>query len=243
MITTLIVEDNIEQLHALKTALTLSFPTMRLLSATNYRNAQALIQSESIHFFLLDIELIPGNTTQTGIALGEYIRKLPAHKHTPILFLTARMDKIEMALNKTHCYNYLLKPYRYETLIESMKDLLDSPLVSTNTELKLKDINGIYFKVSPNDIYYVQTISKTLNLTTISGTMTSRQYTLEQLIEKLPGYFCRCHKSYLINCKHVKNYDKTSKLAYVSDNKNTPIPIGRKYKTNFERMLTYEYNT
>lgn len=240
MITTLIVEDNIEQLHALENVISSSFRSMRILSSTNYEAAKKIVDTESIHFFLLDIELSPLKEAPSGITLGNYIRSLPAHKHTPILFLTARMDQMEAALNQTHCYSYLIKPYQYEALIHSMEELLHSPLLPKKSVLQLKDINGIFFRLEPEEIQYVQCISKTLHLYTSSGLLKTRQLSISQLIEQLPSDFCQCHKSYLVNCNYIKNYDKALKLVYMNDSQS--LPVGRKYKDTLERILSYENN-
>lgn len=237
MMTTLIVEDNLTQLEALRNVLAQTFPTMQFLYATNYDTAKSIIETESIHFFLLDIELIPGNHEKDGINLGTYIRSIPKYKHTPILFLTARIDQIEIALNKTHCYNYLVKPYQYETLIESIHDLLDAPFLRDTSSIALKDINGIFFRINPENLCCIQSSSKSLILTCENGEMTTRQYTLEQLLCELPTNFCQCHKRYIINCHKVISYDKTSQIVHIGSFSNA-IPIGRKYKKDFERILS-----
>lgn len=235
MNTVLIVEDNFEQLNGLKEFLLHSYNTMNILCATNYEDAKKIIDANAINFFLLDIELVPYSDI-TGITLGEYIRSLPQHRYTPILFLTARMDQMEAAINKTHCYNYLMKPYRYEVLASTINSLIGSPLLSSELTLKLTDTNGILFRLKPEELYLIQSISKTLILTTKHGTLSSRQYTLTQLLELLPDNFCQCHKSYIVNYKYITSYDKTFKTAYIG-NISYRIPVGRKYKENFERVL------
>ena len=74
MITTLIVEDNIEQLHALENVISSSFRSMRILSSTNYEAAKKIVDTESIHFFLLDIELSPLKEAPSGITLGNTLQ-------------------------------------------------------------------------------------------------------------------------------------------------------------------------
>lgn len=239
MLTTLIVEDDLTQLKALENILSDSFSKMRFFSVTNYDDAIDILENERIDFFLLDIELSQKNASENGIALGEYIRSFSYYKHTPILFLTGRQDKIGEALNSTHCYNYLVKPYSYDILINSINELLSSPMVSSDCILKLKDINGIYFRISSKDICYIQSSSKVLFLQSCSRIMKTRQYTLAELKKELPDYFYQCHKSFIVNLKRIKHYDKSLNKLYISDC-NTSIPVGRKYKEGIERILENE---
>lgn len=236
MSTALIVEDNIEQMNSLRKKLSLSFPSMNYLCAYSYEEAISIIESNQIDFFLLDVELVPGSMKNNGINIGEHIRSMPEHKHTPILFLTARADQISAAVNKTHCYNYLLKPYSYEVLINSVSELLDSPFIECESPLKLKDTNGIYFRIMPSDIIFIQAESKVLIIQTESEKTKTRRYTLAEVLTSLPEYFCQCHKSFVINVKKIKTYDRS--LGYINVKKNNElIPVGRKYKENLESIL------
>ena len=235
MVTVLIVEDNVEQLHSLELVLKNEFSDMTCLTAADYESAKRLIDTREISLFLLDIELQPADTEHTGVQLGQYIRSMPKHAHTPILFLTAIMNQINTALNTTHCYSYLLKPYRFEDLLHTVRELLHSPMMQTVTYLSVRDTNGIYFQIYFDDLLYIKSSGKVLYFTTENGSVVTRDFSMEQLAGLLPEYFCRCHKSYIVNIRKVMNYDKTNQRLTMQFASNDQIAVGRKYKTTFEK--------
>ena len=55
--------------------------------------------------------------------------------------------------------------------------------------------------------------------------------TLSQLEEELPGDFIRCHKSFLVNRRHIMSVDRSNSLI-VLDNQ-MELPISRSYKKAF----------
>lgn len=55
--------------------------------------------------------------------------------------------------------------------------------------------------------------------------------TLSQLEEELPGDFIRCHKSFLVNRRHILSVDRSNSLV-VLDNQ-IELPISRSYKKAF----------
>lgn len=64
---------------------------------------------------------------------------------------------------------------------------------------------------------------------------------LKQLAEKLPGYdFMRIHKSYVANLKSIvrMEYDKGgSYIAYLRDEDDSAVPVGRKYAQSVKKRL------
>lgn len=236
MLTVLIVEDNIIQLTAIETILKNNFNDIRVLKAADYSTALSFIQTEQIQLFLLDIELDIYNPQADGIELGQYIRTLKSHEFTPILFITSIPDKISDALNKVHCYNYILKPYSAEDLIHSINTLIGSPFI-TEQPLRLKDLNGIHFNVNIEDILHVTTSKKTLIITTTLTNYKTRDLSLEQLLKKLPNIFIQCHRSHIINLSKVTQYDKTLRFIALNNNTSTSIPVGKIYKKILEEKL------
>lgn len=238
MITALIVEDDITQLNAIEIVMTKEFKDMKCIKASCYDDAIALLEEYDFQLFLLDIQLDPSDKVHTGLSFGQHVRTLPQYQHTPILFLTAVMNEVQMALNTTHCYNYLVKPYEWKDLLQSIHDLLDSPLMNAQEKVcTLQDINGIYFRFEPSNLLYIHSYKKTLTLYLKNETITTRYYSMEQIADMLPKYFSRCHKSYIINLNELKDYDRSALIVSINDSKKTHIPVGRAHKENFERSM------
>ncbi|MDE5965586.1 MAG: LytTR family DNA-binding domain-containing protein [Lachnospiraceae bacterium] len=228
MWTVLILEDDIAQQNALHAMLAEEFPDMKILKAATYNEALDMIKRECIQLFLLDIRLKEKNPAHTGIALGKYIRSLPAHQFTPILFLTALADEISAAVNSIHCYNYLVKPFLREDFISAIRELSVSPMMQEHF-IELTDINGVILHLKPAKLSYVTTKNKVLHLHMPDDIYRSRDCTLAKLAALLPKRFIRCHKSYIVNCDMVENYDKTARYLVLAAT-GTRIPVGKEFK-------------
>lgn len=235
MLTALILEDDIVQQNALCAMLAEEFPDMKILKAATYSEALAMIKTECIHLFLLDIRLKEANPAHTGIALGKYIRSLPAHRFTPILFLTALTDEISAAVNSIHCYNYLVKPFLREEFISAIRELSASPMMQEHY-IELTDINGVVLRLEPARLSYVTTKNKVLQLHTSDVIYRSRACTLSKLAAMLPKRFVRCHKSYIVNCDMVENYDKTARYLVLAAT-GARIPVGKEFKPLLDLAL------
>lgn len=61
--------------------------------------------------------------------------------------------------------------------------------------------------------------------------------TLKEISEKLTdNLFFKPHRSYIINTNYVERYIKSDLLVYVKTIKE-PIPVSRKLKAEFEKMI------
>lgn len=236
MYTALVVEDNVIQLAAIEKILKTNYSDMRILKAADYFSAAEFIQKESIQLFLLDIQLDIYSDQDDGIVLGKYIRTMPEHSYTPILYITSIPDKIAEAVNDIHCYNYLLKPYSAEELVDSVRRLLDSPMVH-NEPLKFRDLQGIYFRIDLKKLVHIHSEKKVLVLHTTTSDFHTRDMSLEQLLTKLPDNFLQCHKSHIVNLDFCKNYDKTLRVINLDIQGNSFIPVGKVYKEKIEKEM------
>ena len=233
MITVLIVEDDLLQLQALDTMLTEYNPKWNLLKASTYTDALTYIDTHNIQLFLFDVELNKENDSENGIALAKIIRTNDKYRHTPIIFITAIPEKIYEALNETHCYHYLLKPYDQKQFYAVLDAVTTSPLMQEHFIL-IKDSAGILVQLNQKDILYISNENHQLLFHTAETTFHAVGMSMHELLQKLCSAFVRCHKKYIINCEKVTNYDKTNRLAHIG---NTELSVGRFYKKNFETLL------
>lgn len=60
---------------------------------------------------------------------------------------------------------------------------------------------------------------------------------LADIMRKLPDYFIRCHKSYVVNKYFIANYDKSALYITVRTAPKTSIPIGYAYHKSFVNQL------
>lgn len=154
MYTALIVENDKIQREGIRNILSEAFPQIQFALASDYKTAIKYINKERFHLFLLDIRL-GDSLLDDGIRLGRYIRQQEGCAHTPILYITSITDRVIEALNETHCYSYLTKPFPPKQLIDAVGQILQSPLIAP-VLLKLQDTNGVFLKVNIPDIYYLK---------------------------------------------------------------------------------------
>lgn len=232
----MILEDNPIQLNALEKILRENMEKASVTKAADYFSAMQLLNKNSFQFFLLDIELDQKHSdAPTGIDFGKYLRSLPEYRFTPILYITSIPDQIQTAVNEIHCQNYILKPYTAKELLGAVHFLLQSPLYQKKS-LKIRDSNGIYYKIKEENILYIEADGKAMHLYIDEQNkikrITTHQYRLTEFLSFLSDDFIQCHKKYIVNEKAVTSYDKTTASILV---KNHFLKIGRKYKTDFEQ--------
>lgn len=232
MIKILIVEDDTTQITVLKKIISEVISDSHIDTAQTHDNALEYIDAYNYYdIFLLDISLSEDADAPTGLDLGKYIRTLKTYNSTPIIFITSLNDKMGHAINSIHCYSYLVKPYTHNEVINALTNIIDSSMIKEKPIL-FKNPDGVRFKVYPSKIFYITPQDHGISITYDSGNFTTRQFTLESIINELPKNFYRCHRKYIVNMNYISNYDKVTSMIHI---KNCSIPIGRAYKQNFER--------
>lgn len=231
----LIVEDNIIQANALKTIISKQL-NYTVHIAVSYDAALILLKEISFDIFLVDIELdVKHPDLNTGIDLSYMIRKNKSNEFSPIIFITSIPNRIEEAINNIHCYNYLIKPYSSEDVIKVLKNLSSSPLVEQKP-LSLQDNSGVYSRFPLNEILYISSLRKIITIHMKGTNYETSRYSLKKLMEMLPKNFVQCHKQYIISIDKISHYDRSNQAVNLI-NVSTPIPVGRKYKNDFEERI------
>lgn len=231
----LVVEDDILQLNGLTSVLNEVYDDIDCFTATDYPSAVEIIDNHSIQLFLLDIQLNVCSSEKNGIDIGKYIRSIPEYATTPILYLTALQGEAIKALHETNCFDYIVKPYAMSDLISSIDKLIKRRYIK-HTPLEFRDNSGIYARVAPEDIIYIESHRYGMIIHIENRTYTTKFYTMNEILTKLPANFTQCQKSYIVNTSMVESYDKTNLSIKIKGN-NSLIPLGRKYKDEFEKIM------
>lgn len=189
-----------------------------------------IITENEIDIFLMDIQLEDGN----GYELAKKIRQMEQYKLKHIVFITAVPTHAMNAYENTHCYSYILKPIDQELLEDQLHTLIK---YGTN---KSDDVQGDYIEldlksckylVKAEEILYMEAINQKKYIKTTKECIELSRINLSTLSEKLPDYFVRCHKSFIVNRKRIEHVNKTDRTIKMKDT-NEIIPIGRKYYTD-----------
>lgn len=231
----LIVDDDMNQLNGIVSIVKKSFKGTVCLTASTYEEAVELLTGDTaIDIILLDIEL-DSSDNLTGVDLGSYIRTLPQFENTPILFITGYAAEAAHAIHATNCFDFLVKPFKPAELTTSIQKLIDKNIISEKP-IPFRDLAGVHFRVLPSEIIYMSCTNHNTQVYTLSGTFTAHM-SLADIMRKLPDYFIRCHKSYVVNKYFIANYDKSTLYITVRTAPQTSIPIGYAYHKSFVNQL------
>lgn len=147
----LIVEDDNIQLTGLKHIIEEEYADAVVNTASTYNDAITIIDSFDIDIFLLDIDLGGG---KTGLDVCGYLRRIPKYNDTPVIFITDITVPNLDVINKYHCQYYFLKPYDRIDVVGGINSVLTQPDDQTS-RIRVKDIQGILFHISMDEIIYV----------------------------------------------------------------------------------------
>jgi len=183
-----------------------------------YPSAECFLMSwQEITFdiIFLDIQM----KSMTGIELAQCVRR--KDKNMMIVFVTS-FTQYAVRGYDVNALHYLIKPVSQAKLLP----ILDKAYTIWRSRKKASFVvsngNG-QMKLPHDDIFYISMLSHTAIIQTESNTYEIRK-TVEELIEFLPNYFIRCHRSYIVNLMRVDCVYKDSLLL---SNEKT-LPISRK---------------
>jgi DNA-binding LytR/AlgR family response regulator len=170
----------------------------------------------------------------------DFIKTLSA---PPLVVFTTAYAEYAVEGFKVNAVDYLLKPFGLQDFQRAAKRLAErlSPLSSQleDDSVFLKTEYRIV-KVSISDIRYVEAMSEYLKVYLESElkpiiTLLS----MKKMEERLPSYFMRIHRSYIINLNKLREVKKN----HVVLDDNSTMPIGDNYKDAFMAYLNSKFLT
>lgn len=231
MKTLLIVEDELHIQRGLEKILLSIDKNLNIIKTQYASEALEFAKNNTIHAFLLDIQLLD----YSGIELGKQIREIDSYKFTPIIFITAVPTKEIMAFKELHSYDYIIKPFTEEEVRNTMETVINHYSSSLQKEIALLRLKQkeITYNYRQEDILYIEKRNRKLIVTTLREVATFSMYTLSQIEEELENNFLRCHKGFIVNIDHLDKIDRKNSTIHLR-NLGYPIPIGRKYMENLK---------
>ncbi len=217
--------------------------------ANSTAEAEILINKYNPDVVFLDIEMPDENAF-------EFLERISPISFE-IVFATA-YDEFAVKAFRLNAIDYILKPLRLNDLknaVGKIKDRLQykslmqrqdisytslyNQVSNTTGEqsITLRDLDGIEV-LNFKDIYYVEahgSYSKFVFLKDGEMRETLSSYPLSYYEELLPvNTFYRIHRSYILNCQHIKNI--TTDCSQVTVSNNTTLPVSRR---RFQGMLGF----
>ena len=172
--------------------------------------AMDIIHKNDIDIFLVDIQLEDGN----GYELAKRIRKIDKYKLNHIIFITAVPTHAMMAYENIHCYSYILKPIDQALLEEQLFTLIKfgTKKMEKDDVIKIElDLKSCKYIINADEIIYLEAINQKKYLITTKDRIELTRTTMTTMMNKLPDFFIRCHKSFIINKNRIEFVDKTNK--------------------------------
>lgn len=206
----------IEALHDWGRRKNITLQISYFYSGENYFNANNIDES---HLYILDIQL----KGMDGITIAQKLRTR-GYKGI-ILFLSAFQEYVFQGYD-VHALHYLLKPVIQEQLDKCLDDV----------QLQLsKDYflvrNGIdMLQIPYQDIVCFSSRDHFVDITTTTKEVYSIRQTLKNILPFLPCNFIQCHRSYIINIRHILSIN--SNILTLPNNET--MVVGRNYMDTFQ---------
>lgn len=139
---------------------------------------------------------------------------------------------------KVDAFWYLVKPVD-ETLLYTVLDKFHRTFHEKKEMVVLRTQTG-YCKISTMDVDYLEAQNKHVIAYLSNGSsilLTEKFFSCEQHFSLKKG-FCKCHRSYIVNLRQIKEFDKIRVVL----NAGTMIPISRNsYQIFKENYFSYMF--
>ncbi|OOM11933.1 LytR/AlgR family response regulator transcription factor [Clostridium saccharobutylicum] len=235
MYSVILVEDNIEERNILKKMLLSISEFIKIYEADSEATALNIIQNNDINMFLIDINL----KQSSGLDLAMEIRSISKYEFRQIIFLTTHMAYITQAFKKTHCYDYILKPYDYKEVQVMLNKLILNESSykdkEEDKELVITLKSGIYVGIKIKEIIFIEVIGKNCEVNTINGLYTANNMSLKKIMKLIDCEdIIQSHRSFAVNKGYISKIEKIDiKLSAVYFNNSSKTALlGYKFKNN-----------
>ncbi len=174
---------------------------------------ELLSYNGQIDILFLDIQMKDMDGMETA-------RKLRADKFRGFLVFITVLKEMVFQSFEVQAYDYLVKPVDKKQFEKTMERLYASMQnASEDSLLVQKGYEGRIIR--EDEIVFCEIIDRKIYLNLASGEVVDYYERIENLETKLNNRFYRCHRSYLINLKHLKGYKNGT--ACMDNGKEIPV--------------------
>ena len=167
----------------------------------------------------------------------DYLHHFREHYQKVSLMLIANLSISPMDYIKPDILasELILRPYRTEDLKEKLYSLITSYLGKEDEEeIFVLETKEETLRIPYNQIYYLEALDKKIYIR-MKREEKGFYGTLDNLEEKLPETFVRCHRSFIVNWKHVEKMVRSQNLLILMD--GIQVPFSRSYKTKLMELV------
>ena len=186
----------------------------REISLRMFSSGEELLSyNGQIDILFLDIQMKDMDGMETA-------RKLRADKFRGFLVFITVLKEMVFQSFEVQAYDYLVKPVGDKQFEKTMERLYASMQnASEDSLLVQKGYEGRIIR--EDEIVFCEIIDRKIYLNLASGEVVDYYERIENLETKLNNRFYRCHRSYLINLKHLKGYKNGT--ACMDNGKEIPV--------------------
>ncbi|PYF68410.1 LytR/AlgR family response regulator transcription factor [Pedobacter nutrimenti] len=201
----------------------------------NALDALIYLQTNKVDLLFLDIQM----PKLSGLDFLKTLNKRPK-----VILTTAFRDYAVEGF-ELNVLDYLVKPIPFERFLiavnkyhgeePSIPSLISSPVqaISKDAFLYLKSDKKMV-KVFLREILYIESLKDYVRVKTVHKEIITHQR-ITYLEEKLPDEkFLRIHRSFIISLDHIRSFNSSS-----IEIDHFELPIGRQYKTEVLKVLSY----
>ena len=209
------------------------FAQLKLVATCwNAIEAFEIVKRTAVDIIFLDIQM-PG---LSGIQFVKSLQNPPA-----IIFTTAYRE-YAVESYELDVIDYMVKPITMDRFFKSITkyfDKIGNPVIlkENTTIVPLEDdyifvnTNRKFVKIIFRDVLYVESIKDYVQIHLTDSRITTKDK-ISVFEQKVPSYFMRVHRSYIVNTQKIKSY-----TMQVLDIEKSEVPIGISYKKEVMRML------
>lgn len=183
--------------------------------------------NKQIDLLILDIK-VPGN--EDGVDLANYVN---VHYKIPFLFISSNTDdKTRKRVLDTRPLGFISKPFKNFDVEIAIELALEKASHETISEFIFVKDKGTWIKISLNDLFFLRASDNYTFLQFKSDSLLITK-NLKYFEEQLPNsIFCKIHRSYLVNLKHIQSYSNLNVKIL-----NTDLPVSDSYRENLKKYL------
>ena len=187
------------------------------------------VQAKEIDLIFLDIQM----PLITGM---EFLRSM---KNPPKVIFTTAYREYAVESYELDVVDYLLKPISFDRFLSAVsKVLYTTPTTLNTTEVQKNaqdfiyiNVNKKHHKILHDDILYIESIKDYVKVHTHQKSLSTKQK-ISTIIDALPDYFLRVHRSYIVNVNKISAF--TTQDVEIG---KIEIPIGSSYKQIVNAVL------
>jgi DNA-binding LytR/AlgR family response regulator len=203
--------------------------------------ARTFLENDTVDAIFCDINMPDLN----GM---DFIKSLTV---APLVVFTTAYAEYAVEGFRVNAVDYLLKPFGlqdFQRAANRIKERLEgtgNALPPHPSSLTPEDDDTIFLKteyriikVSISDICYIEAMSEYLKVYLDSESKPIiTLLSMKKMEERLPDYFMRIHRSYIVNLTKIQEVNKNRIIM----DRDTYLPIGDMYKDTFQRYLDTKF--